>query len=436
METKPSLLHLLLTILFLFCFQISAILCQQPTTVEGKFWWDKYNQETGKVLDMQKRVLELEIAIQAQAPPSILPGPNSPASPTTPSNCDSSRYIATINQLRSDVRGLRNEIGDLKGTISQLRHDTATLHETIKVREDTIYAQGQRIEKLKDSLQYYKDIVSNVLLFEQNRREKKETAAAVLEKAEHIYNTYSTASGPYKDSLRMQLWNIYSNNRTETTFQNCGPFNLLAIDDLKRSEDHYYMASLLIDDNGTIFNKMGADLCSKVRKMNAGMLSELGQTLENANQYSLKSDVYDKVEKLSSLLIAERKCWNASGEEVEFKGTNAYYDMKNIKKSFEAKDFATTIGIYNRYYRLMELDEVKKDTNLIAEIKYHIGSIMLWNLGGTIDYRGLTQQGSWLKENYGRRIEVGQNFLIDAIKLNPDDKDLIEKAYILTRKKY
>ncbi|MEO1262975.1 MAG: hypothetical protein AAFZ15_29470 [Bacteroidota bacterium] len=400
----------------------------------------KENKRLISIIEGQEKEIERlrkrdSTSIVIQNPPmdDEPPNPTSTGDNSFDSQFDSTRYISIIAELRREILLLRRQNNKNLKVIEGLKRDTNFLGNLVRLQKDSIYNLTVKAKKLKDSLDYYKQIVDSVELFLVERENAKRYARSILDSVALKFSEYSQLNFSEKNAFRKDLWDIYSKYDTKSTSKNCGPFTLNATDDLKNGWDHYYNARILVDDKGEIFNKMDDDYCEKVHEMNKGMIDELGQALaQSQNDYSLRRECYSLLEKLIPLIVTERQCW-----EDTIKGKpSSLAELEKIHKDFNKGDYASAMGKYNRGYRLLELDEVKEDSALVAEVKYSIGTILLWNLGDLESYRGLASEGSWFKEHYRFRKNIAPNLLNDAIRLSEKGSELRQKAFVATRKKY
>lgn len=338
-----------------------------------------------------------------------------------------------LARLRRELRECRSENTVLIGTVRQLRIDSTELAQTVDRQRDTIKDHKKRIDVLFDSLRECNKVLANVRVFMNERQTAKSLAQTDLAIAKTIAEGYGNQSEEDKEKTREQLWEIYSKYNFNAAVKDCGPFTLTASDDLKDGWSHYYTSMILSEDIGKIFNNLDTNYCNKVYEMNTKLLNELGLALALAkNDYNLRNACYGLLEKLISQVIDEKRCWGGSsiGE------PSAVSDLRDIGIAYRQGNYASAMGKYNKGYRLLELDEVKKNSELVADVKYCVGTILLWNLGDICSYHGLSAQGSWFEKNYSRRTGIGQILLIEAAKTSSKESVVRKNALVVTRKKY
>ena len=113
--------------------------------------------------------------------------------------------------------------------------------------------------------------------------------------------------------------------------------------------------------------------------------------------------------------------------------------IRSIPRLYAREQFAETLAIYNLYNRFFELEEFESYQTLIAESKYCVGTILLWDLTEINQHAALIIPNSWLDRRMGSLKDqrlAGLALLQEVTRQDELPQELYEKTYRVLRKIY
>jgi DNA repair exonuclease SbcCD ATPase subunit len=361
--------------------------------------------------------------------------------------------IKEINLLLSENQNLIQESANLKARNIKLVKEKQNLElikskqeEEIKALKENILDLKGVISKLESELNVLKNIIYCIQEFNENLMVQRQQARADLESANNRFEEIKYKFNPLKFDTSFQeevraIWSVYARFTVNCQEVICGPYILSVCDDYKTAEEHLNSAYILSGNMGNIIDQFGSTLSDKLNTMNELLLSELGQAIAKGD-YNIRSESRRIVENLPSLLISERK-----GKKVQIDtsqlssgiSSEIVSSLRSIKTEFYKKNYSESAAIFSRYYRFFELAEIRSQREIVAEAKYCVGVILLWDLFDINRFSGMTIPSSWLDltlADIRTQRSTGRQLLLEISRQEGISDKLRAKAYLALAKTY
>ena len=362
----------------------------------------------------------------------------SPSKPKTPTNSgttphavgnDCSDEIDKLNDKIRTLSGATKRVGELdteltttkKGLDKHSRERDRLVRDSIRLESEVTYWKRE-YQKMKKEMEGYRAYTNWAINDSLQCDSFKATSFAQFKWANREYNRYlirkDSLSPIQRNNIIKEIWKIYSIKEEKCV--------------IKDGWTHLYTAKILANNDGNIIQELGSDFCEQIKEMNKIVLRELGLALEKG-PYDVRSQASSFAVRLPYLLFPDRKC-SGNSEIVQ--------EIKNIFNEYEKGNYANSIGTYNKYQRLLSLDEfTEKYPEVVAQAKFAAGAILLWNMDNMSEYKGLLLEGTWLDENIKKnRVAAGKKLLEEALEFNRmsswEDKYKFEQRIWVILKKY
>jgi hypothetical protein len=269
--------------------------------------------------------------------------------------------------------------------------------------------------------------------FEKERDSNHVRAREDLEAANKKYESLRTRSRHVRgDSILYngirEVWSVYARYPVICQDVQCGPYTLSFCDDFKTGLEHLYAAEMVAYNLGNIVDQLGAGSDEKLNAMNERILTELGQAIAKGD-YNIRSDAKQMVEDLPHLIVTERKGNGLLSE--------AFLNVRRIQDAYRKKNYAEALALYSRYYRFFELEEFKNNQHVVAEAKFCVGAILLWDLEGINKSADMSIPNSWLANSMktlGIQRQTGKELLLEITRMPGLSEELYKKAYVVLGK--
>jgi len=325
----------------------------------------------------------------------------------------------------------QKDLNQLKGNLSNLKKEKKVALEKIKTQEHKINQLAIDVKTAKEQLEKMTQILSCIQEIEMLSSKNRKIAKEKLAEARHLYkvnfltNRKDIEEWQQKDIIE-KIWSIYSTYSSEDIEIDCGKIKIAYNNNHKIAEDNLLIVRLLSNNEGNIIELLGEDLREQINVMNKTLLTELGRAIEVGN-YQVKTEGQKIVERIPDLIIPERK-ESVSSEIIQ--------GIATIPKLFEREKYAEVVGLYGKYHRLFELEELKNGhMEKIIMAKYCVGAVLTWNLGDLEFYKAIYIDNLLINKNRYSRLDKGRELLTQVAE-NDLLPDYQMKAAIILAKQF
>lgn len=311
-----------------------------------------------------------------------------------------------------------NEALEEEAELTRSRLDTAVA--LLVLATDAIDKQRRLIECVEGHIETISILESSAEVFLQEARDLWDEVEQIK-----LLSRPRADQLARKDTLVYRVWSIYEQYNGDTISVTCGEqeIELTATLDYMKAQDHLNLAYLLAYDLSSIVNEYGDFTDLRVMQVNAALLENVSNIFDKAEaegNYDLKQEAQRFINRLPGLIIP------AVGQDGNSK---VMQELATIPEAYRKKDYATVLGVYNRYERVLFDESIQNDKELLASIKSCVGVVLLYDLGNTEEMRGIAFKDSWLDKTLPNRRFVGEKLLREVVQLRKMiSKPVFERA--------
>lgn len=331
------------------------------------------------------------------------------------------RMVIDSARLRWEIRDLDRKLTRTKNIVIRMQSDSVraatridSLYEVINEKEDTIFALRSTLNCIDSTVNYRRQLV-------QNGRTELNALLLKFNRFEADYKRMSIAER--KDSAKY-IWNTFKKYEGDSLFLSCGGINTeLKLDFLQASHKLAY-AQLLKRYSGDIIPLYPGKDDEQAIARNTDLLRLLAQVIAEGN-YNQQSDAQNILDVLPEFWFDIRR-QNAYSEVVAL--------VDKVNESFNQEDYSVMMSRFARLKDYMSLPSVKGQRAKLAEAKYNIGLVLLFNIGEINRLKPTASPESNLHKMLDNSEGYGAD-LLKSINLE-DDVVFYEKAALALSKQY
>lgn len=322
--------------------------------------------------------------------------------------------------LHRNITRLNASLLISQGDVRKLKNDISTYQQSIENLNKGIASLTEKNQKLQDIINCVKD-------FERQSKLSEPEITKELVNARNNYTEYKRlglAKNLLQDKQEKLIKNVistYENYKGKKKEFVCGDIKLSFFQDYLTVEDYINIAEIYGKNKGNAVTKL--DSTNQINEANRRVLDAAGVVMEKGN-YDDRSLI---ISKLKSYITPERRPGPINSE--------VKHNLETIPTAFKKEKYFEALNTYSKYEKYLNLDEVKSEKNLIDEVKYSIGSILLWDLGSYDQELFSIIDNDWLS-GYQNYKQCGLAYLSDLVNDKSVRLDLRKKASITLNKYY
>lgn len=339
----------------------------------------------------------------------------------------SANHTAEQNAASSRIFELEMTNGNLQAANEVLEEETTLARQRLDTVMALLVFAGNAIEKQRSLIACVEGHIETISILENSAEVFLQQARDLWEEVEQIKLMTRPRAEQLarKDSLVYRVWSIYEQYNGDTISVTCGEqeIELTATLDYMKAQDHLNLAYILAYDLNSIVNEYGEFTDFRVMQVNAALLENVSNIFDKAEaegNYDMKQEAQRFINRLPGLIIP------AIGQDGNSK---VIQELSTIPTAYRNKDYATVLGLYNRYERVLFDETIQNNKELLASIKSCVGVVLLYDLGNAEEMRGIAFEDSWLDRSLPNRRFVGDKLLRDVVKLRKMiSKPVFERA--------
>lgn len=340
--------------------------------------------------------------------------------------------ISSTDQIK--IEQLKIEKTKLNKKLSESNAALQKANSKVNDQQNSLDKLNKKIDELQEKIKLQNEINSKlqaiidcVKEFENQSKMSEPEVTLKLEAARNEFNAYKrllqtkSKDEPKKARIIDSVINTYEGYKGKTKVTDCGGIKLSFFQDYLSVQDYNNIAEIYGRNLGNSISRL--DSANQINESNRRVLEAAGVIMEKGN-YNDRSDIANK---LSKYITKERRPGSANSELIS--------NFKNIITAFDKSSYLEVLTLYDSYEKFITLESMKEHKNLLDEVEYCIGNILLLDLGsyGTSIFNII--QGDWLKD-FASIKECGNAKLNLLIQDQNTNIDLRKKATIVKNKYY
>lgn len=347
--------------------------------------------------------------------------------------------LARNETLNFSFNQARNQLSDLEDEFSALQADYNNLGLANEQLSAEVTLLNGQLSQAQNKIGELTAIVNCISDFQKKRQRLAQTVRAELERANKAYEFYlrnkDNSDQEKRDSALVQAryaWDIY-NQTKHCAEAECFGNPQRYCDDYKLGLSHLYRAQMVANNDANVINELGGTVNEIINKANQILLSELGAVLDEG-LYNERSDVKRMINRLDELILSERK--GKGRDSTAIVSSETYGKFREIGEAFDKNNYAKSVSLYSKYYRIRKLKEFKINDKVLIKADFAAGAILLWDLGNISTSSGFAKDGSWLQLTLEEREANGRRLLLNVARNKKAPMELRKRAYVLLRKQF
>ena len=317
-----------------------------------------------------------------------------------------------ITKLNSDLASAKNKIRLLSGNESSSQNKIQQLSNEVGTLRD----KNQQLQATIDCVKDFKrqsemtepQIISELVNARSNYRAfiRLDRAGNSTQKQEELINAVISTYENYKGKI-MEIY--------------CDDIKLSFYQDYLTVEDYINIAEIYGKNKGNVVTSL--DSTNQINEANRRVLNAAGVVMEKGT-YDERSLI---ISKLKNYVTAERRPGSMNSE--------VKHNLETIVASFNKGKYLEALNTYSKYEKYLKLKDVEVNKDLLNEVKFNIGSILLLDFGKYEQELFSIIDNDWL-EKCGSKKDCGFAYLNEIVNDNSVRLELRKKASITLNKYY
>ena len=358
-----------------------------------------------------------------------IPNPTKPSTALTNSEDieQNKVFLDALKKSKKDISNLQKTLNAAKNTLGTQKKDIVNLQKELNKLSKELTSQLARNKELEYDVSKFESILDCIKKFESEIKQPSSEVTQQLSKTRKDYEEYKrllrvkSTDVAKKDALITNVINAYESFKGKEKQMDCGGIRLSIFQDYLTINDYMNISEIYGKNYGNAVTKL--DSTNQINEANRRVLDAAGVIMEKGT-YDDRSLI---ISKLKSYITPERRPGPINSE--------VKHNLETIPNAFKKEKYLEALNTYSKYEKYLNLDEVKSEKHLIDEVKYSIGSILLWDLGSYDQELFSIIDNDWLS-GYQNYKQCGLTYLNDLVNDKSVRLDLRKKASITLNKYY